>query len=175
MRNLTPGWLRPVAWPSGRGVLGRYAAAWAYLAAFVLAELIDSALPGRNQSLLLHWASTNVVNLHHHPLGALVVSALIAPAFAWAWPALIALALFGANRVLGNGGTAAARAAGSSTRPGSLTGNSATAWVNAASDARAGMPRHPGRQSRPRSSDTRNGRSSPRAYPLLMAGSSAMT
>ena len=31
------------------------------------------------------------------------------------------------------------------------------------------------RQSRPRSSDTRNGRSSPRAYPLLIAGSSAMT
>jgi hypothetical protein len=106
MRHLTLGRVRPATWPSGRGVLGRYAAAWAYLAAFVLAELIGSALPRRDQSLLLRWASTNVVNLHHHPVGALVVSALIAPAFAWAWPALIALALFGANRVLGNWGTA---------------------------------------------------------------------
>ena len=106
MRHLTLGRVRPATWPSGRGVLGRYAAAWAYLAAFVLAELIDSALPARDQSLLLHWASTNVVNLHHHPVGALVVSAFIAPTFAWAWPALIALALFGANRVLGNWGTA---------------------------------------------------------------------
>ena len=93
MRHLTLGRVRPATWPSGRGVLGRYAAAWAYLAAFVLAELIDSALPARDQSLLLHWASTNVVNLHHHPVGALVVSADIAPTFAWAWPARAAAVL----------------------------------------------------------------------------------
>ena len=60
----------------------------------------------RTGPLVLHWASTNVVNLHHHPIGSLVVSAFIAPGFPLAWPVLIALALFGANRVLGNWRTA---------------------------------------------------------------------
>ncbi len=102
MPHLTPARVRAVNWRPDCGAAARYAVAWSYLAGFVLAEIIYTVLPARDQFLVLHWASTNVVNLHHHPVASLVVSAFIAPGFALAWPALIALALFGANRVLGN-------------------------------------------------------------------------
>ena len=93
-------------------LLGRYAVAWAYLAGFVIAELIYAALPSRDQAAVLRWASTNVVNLHHDPVGSLVASAFIPAAFATSWPLLIALALFGANRALGNWRTAVVCGAG---------------------------------------------------------------
>src|ERR1022692_2885641 len=93
-------------------LLGRYAVAWAYLAGFVIAELIYAALPSRDQAAVLRWASTNVVNLHHDPVGSLVASAFIPAAFAASWPLLIALALFGANRALGNWRTEVVCAAG---------------------------------------------------------------
>jgi hypothetical protein len=93
-------------------LLGRYAVAWAYLAGFVIAELIYAALPDRDQAAVLRWASTNVVNLHHDPVGSLAASAFIPAAFATAWPLLIALALFGANRALGNWRTAVVCVAG---------------------------------------------------------------
>ena len=50
--------------------------------------------------------------LRHHPAGSLVASAFVTQTFATAWPALIALAMFGANRVLGNWRTALVCAAG---------------------------------------------------------------
>jgi hypothetical protein len=106
MRHLTLARRRPASWPPARVVVARYAVAWAYLAGFVLAEIIYTILPTHDQFLVLHWASTDVVNLHQHPIGSLVVSAFIAQGFPLAWPALIALALFGANRVLGNWRTA---------------------------------------------------------------------
>lgn len=93
-------------------LLSRYAVAWAYLAGFVIAELIYAALPSSDQTAVLRWASTNVVNLHHDPVGSLAASAFIAPAFATSWPFLIALALFGANRALGNWRTAVVCGAG---------------------------------------------------------------
>jgi hypothetical protein len=93
-------------------LLGRYAVAWAYLAGFVIAELIYAALPSRDQVAVLRWASTNVVNLRHDPVGSLAASAFIPAAFAASWPLLIALALFGANRALGNWRTAVVCGAG---------------------------------------------------------------
>src|ERR1022692_5109952 len=93
-------------------LLSRYAVAWAYLAGFVIAELIHAALPSRDQAAVLRWASTDVVNLHHDPVGSLAASAFIPPAFATSWPFLIALALFGANRALGNWRTAVVCGAG---------------------------------------------------------------
>jgi hypothetical protein len=94
-----------------RTLLTRYAVAWAYLAAFVIAELIYAALPPGDQPAVLRWASTSVVNLHHDPVGSLAASAFIPAAFAASWPVLIALALFGANRALGNCRTAVVCAA----------------------------------------------------------------
>jgi hypothetical protein len=97
---------------SARTLLRRYAVASLYLAAFVLAELVDAALPERDQAAVMRWASTNVANLHHDPVGSLMASAFIPAESAAVWPVLIALALFGANRALGNWRTALVCGAG---------------------------------------------------------------
>jgi hypothetical protein len=98
--------------PTARGILVRYAAAWSYLAAVIVAEVTYALLPGHDRAALLRWASTNVHNLQHDPVGCMIVSAFFPQGSARAWPALVALALFGANRALGNWRTAAVCAAG---------------------------------------------------------------
>jgi hypothetical protein len=84
----------------------RYAFAGAFLGCFLAAELVYSQLDPAAQAQLVAWASTNVANLEHKPVLPLLVSAFVAPGFFAAWPVLIALALFGANRALGSGRTA---------------------------------------------------------------------
>lgn len=84
----------------------KYAVAWLYFAAFVIAESIFAGLSPHDRSAVIAWASTNVVNLHHNPVGTLIVSAFVPTSLIGAWPVAIALALFGANRVLGNWRTA---------------------------------------------------------------------
>lgn len=86
--------------------LRRYAVAWGYLVAFVATEIILGLGSPADRSAVRQWASTNVVNLRHDPLGSLVVSALVPTADYVAWPFLIAMAVFGANHVLGNWRTA---------------------------------------------------------------------
>jgi hypothetical protein len=105
---------RPVV-PSGitvRASLARYAVAWGYLAAFIVAEVIYALLPGQAQASLLAWASTNAHNLAVDPVGCMVVSAFVTAGALVAWPPLIALSLFGANSVLGNWRLAVTCAAG---------------------------------------------------------------
>jgi hypothetical protein len=87
-------------------MLGRYAFAWAYLACYLAVELIWVLLTPHAQAMLIAWASTNVANLEHEPIGPLVLSAFVGPGYLLVWPALIALAVFGASRALGNGRTA---------------------------------------------------------------------
>jgi hypothetical protein len=82
--------------------LRSYAAAWGYLAIFTIGDITLALLSPGSRSAVQQWASTNIANLHHDPLGSFVVSALIPGEEFVAWPFLIALALFGANRVLGN-------------------------------------------------------------------------
>ena len=94
-----------------RTLFSRYAAAWLYLACVIAAELCFAALSRHDQVVLLHWASTSVENLEHDPVLTLVASAFFPPESLLAWPALIALALFGANHVLGNWRTVAVCAA----------------------------------------------------------------
>jgi hypothetical protein len=53
-----------------------------------------------------------VHNLTHNPVGCLIASAFVAGTALSAWPVLIALAMFGANAVLGNWRTAVTCAAG---------------------------------------------------------------
>jgi len=53
-----------------------------------------------------------VANLEHEPVGPLLVSALDGPGNLIAWPVLIALAVFGASRALGNARTTLACMAG---------------------------------------------------------------
>ena len=87
---------------SRHACLRRYAVAWVYLAVFTAFDITLALLPEDDRSAVQEWASTNLVNLRHDPLGSLVVSALIPGEEFVAWPFLIAMALFGATRVLGN-------------------------------------------------------------------------
>lgn len=87
-------------------MFGRYAFAWAYLGCYLAAGLTWALLTPRAQATLTAWASTNVANLEHEPIGPLVLSAFVGPGYPLFWAALIALAVFGANRALGNARTA---------------------------------------------------------------------
>jgi hypothetical protein len=89
-----------------RRVLGEYAFSWAYLGCFAITQVVYAQLDAHARSALTGWASTSVVNLEHDPVGSLVVSAFITGGSPIVWTALIALALFGANRALGNGAVA---------------------------------------------------------------------
>ena len=80
----------------------RYAFAWAYPAWYLAAELVWVLLTPHAQATLTVWASTNVANLEHEPIGPLVLSAFVGSGYLVVWPVLIALALFGANRAFGN-------------------------------------------------------------------------
>jgi hypothetical protein len=89
-----------------RVLMHRYGFAVVYLGCFVGVELAYTLMDPDNQARLIAWASTNVANLEHEPAGPLVVSAFVTPGYIATWPVLIALALFGANRALGNVRTA---------------------------------------------------------------------
>jgi hypothetical protein len=78
----------------------RFAVAWAFLAASGVAAIVYTALSLRAQAALVAWSSTNVDNLRAHPIGSLAASAFIPGSIGWI--GLIALALFGACRLLGN-------------------------------------------------------------------------
>lgn len=95
-----------------RAVFTRYAVAWCYLVAFGLTELVYAVLPDHDQAAVLAWASTNVHNLARDPVGSMIASAFFPTGALLAWPVLIALAMFGANAVLGNWRTAVTCAAG---------------------------------------------------------------
>jgi hypothetical protein len=95
-----------VRWRFDRVMVRRYAFAWAYLACYLAAELVWVLLTPRAQATLTAWASTNVANLEHEPIGPLALSAFVGPGYLLVWPVLIALAVFGANRALGTARTA---------------------------------------------------------------------
>src|SRR5580658_4251561 len=99
-------------WRPGRVIFRRYAFAWAYLACYLAAELVWVLLTPRAQATLTAWASTNVADLEHEPIGPLVLSAFVGPDYLLVWPVLISLAVFGANRAFGNARTALVCVAG---------------------------------------------------------------
>lgn len=83
-------------------MLRRYAFTWCYLGIYVVTEIVYARLTPPARNAFSAWASTSVVNLEHNPVLTLVVSAFVGQGDYVAWPALIALALFGANHALGN-------------------------------------------------------------------------
>jgi hypothetical protein len=87
-------------------MLSRYAFACAYLACYLVAEVAYVLLDPHAQAALTAWASTNVANLEHEPVGPLALSAFVGPGYFLVWPVLIALAVFPANQALGNTRTA---------------------------------------------------------------------
>ena len=64
-----------------RVLLRRYAVAVTYLAGVLAAELVYTLLSPDAQARLIAWASTNVANLEHEPLGPLLVSAFVTSGF----------------------------------------------------------------------------------------------
>lgn len=93
-------------------IFARQAVAWLYLATFTATQVACTVLSRRDQAAVLRWASTNVHNLGHDPVGSLAASAFVTQGDRAAWPFLIALALFGACRALGNWRTALVCGAG---------------------------------------------------------------
>ena len=98
--------------PDLKRIFRSYAVAWVYLIGFVITEAVCSALSRHGLHAFTAWASTSVHNLEHDPVGSLVVSAFVTQGYWLAWPFLIALAMFGANKVLGNWRTALVCVAG---------------------------------------------------------------
>ena len=98
--------------PDLKRIFTSYAVSWLCLGGFIIVQVIYALLSPDRQTALIGWASTNVHNLSHNPLGSLVVSPFVTQGSAWAWPVLIALAMFGANGTLGNWRTAVVCAAG---------------------------------------------------------------
>ena len=98
--------------PSPRTIFTRYAVAWTFLIGVAIGDVVLSALSEHRSARLLRWASTNVTNLGHHPVAAMVLSAFLPGESLLAWLGLIALSMFGANRALGNARIALVCAAG---------------------------------------------------------------
>jgi hypothetical protein len=110
-------------------IFRRYAAAWAYLGCFVAVQAAYASLSPRAQASFVAWASTSVANLSHDPVGCLVVSAFVTGGGARelvVWVPVIALAMFGANRGVGNWRLVAVCAAGHVA--GTLVSEGIVAW-----------------------------------------------
>jgi hypothetical protein len=88
--------------PDLKRIFRSYGVAWVYLIGFVITEVVCSTLSPRQLNAFTVWASTSVHNLQHDPVGSLVASAFVTQGYWLAWPFLIAFAMFGANKVLGN-------------------------------------------------------------------------
>jgi hypothetical protein len=84
----------------------RLGVALAYTLAFVATDLIFRTRAATGKAAWLNWASTNLANLPHHPIGSLVLSAFLAEGDPWRWAALALVGLGVVNWSLGNWRTA---------------------------------------------------------------------
>ena len=78
-----------------------YAAAAVFSVLFAVGGIVIAVLSPHEADVLRLWASTNVTNLRHHPIPALVVSAFLPSGWPFAWLVPIALTMFAANRAVG--------------------------------------------------------------------------
>src|SRR5579875_2673353 len=90
----------------------RYPVAWSFLACFLAMTIARALLPPHEASAVPRPASTSAAYMAQHPVGSLGVSAVVASGSAWAWPVLVARAVFGAERAGGHLCTVVACAAG---------------------------------------------------------------
>jgi hypothetical protein len=84
----------------------RLGVALAYTIVFVIVDLIFRTRSATGQAAWLNWASTNLANLPHHPIGSLVASAFVAEGDPFRWAALALVGLGVVNWSLGNWRTA---------------------------------------------------------------------
>jgi hypothetical protein len=73
-----------------------------YVGLFAVTNAVVRTRPARTQHALLDWASTNLVNLPRHPVGALVVSAFVDDSNILDWIVLGLIGLVCAGHTLGN-------------------------------------------------------------------------
>ena len=78
-----------------------YAAAAVYLVLFAIGGTVTAVLSPHESTALRLWASTNVANLHHHPVPAVVLSAFVPSGSPFTWLVPIALTMFAANHAVG--------------------------------------------------------------------------
>jgi hypothetical protein len=74
----------------------------AFLLALVIADILSGATSSAWQDRVARWASTNVVNLEHHPIGALLLSSIVTGPYPGVWPVLASMGLIGASRLIGS-------------------------------------------------------------------------
>lgn len=86
--------------------LDRFGVAVGFTLAFCVGSLALRAQPPSTRDRWLDWASTNLVNLRHHPASAMVVSAFFAEHDLVAWAVLGFTGLAIAGWILGAGRTA---------------------------------------------------------------------
>ena len=86
--------------------------ALAFLGVYAAFAVIYAFLSPSARAGLVAWASTNLQNLHHDPVGCLVVSAFVPQELPLVWIATGSLGLFTVNRLLGNVRAAILLAAG---------------------------------------------------------------
>lgn len=73
-----------------------------YVGLFALINLIVRTRPETTQQAWMDWVSTNLVNLSRHPVGAMMVSALVDDSNILDWIALGLIGLICAGHTLGN-------------------------------------------------------------------------
>jgi len=83
-------------------LLHSYGVAIVFLILFAAGQILTVALPPKTLTTVQRWASTNVSNLQHHPIPAVILSAFLPTDSTGIWLVIIALAMFGANRAAGN-------------------------------------------------------------------------
>ncbi len=86
--------------------LARFGVAVGYTLAFVVTDLVFRTRSPSGRAAWLEWTSTNLVNLRHHPVAALVASAFFAEGSILTWTVLALVGLGVVNASLGNWRTA---------------------------------------------------------------------
>jgi hypothetical protein len=87
---------------SPRLLAASYGVATTFLLLVTAGGVVTALLAPSQATALRMWASTNVANMHHHPIPALVLSAFLVSQSPVSWLVMIAFVMFGANRALGN-------------------------------------------------------------------------
>ena len=72
----------------------------------LVVSAVDLTRSAETQQAWRAWASTNLDNLHHHPVAAIAISPFLIDGYAWLWIALSLIGLAAVGRVLGNVRTA---------------------------------------------------------------------
>lgn len=95
--------IRTSPWPRRcRAVVSTSVTAGVFVGLFAATNVLLSLRPASTQQAWFTWASTDLVNLAHHPVGSMVLSALVDDSNILDWTALGLIGLVAAGQTLGN-------------------------------------------------------------------------